>query len=95
MARGWESKSVEAQQEEASRPAAGGNARRLSPADVERLAARRKLELARARALADLRLATQPAHRAMLERTLAALDEGLAATDRAIIGVSGPDFGAR
>jgi hypothetical protein len=31
----------------------------------------------------------------MLERTLAALDEGLAATDRAIIGVSGPDCGAR
>jgi hypothetical protein len=95
MARGWESKSVEAQQEEASRPTAAGPARPLSPADLERLAARRTLELARARALADLRVATLPAHRAMLERTVAALDEGLAATDRAIMGVSGPNGGAR
>jgi hypothetical protein len=95
MARGWESKSVEAQQEEAARPAAASSGRSLAPADLERLAARRTLELARARTLADLRVATQPAHRAMLERTLAALDEELAAKDRAIMGVSGPRGGAR
>lgn len=94
MARGWESKSVEAQQEEASRPDAG-TGRPPAPADAERFAARRTLELARARKLAELRTATLPAHRAMLERTLAALDEKLTAEDRAIMNVSGPRGGAR
>ena len=66
MARGWESKSVEAQQEEATRDAAAAPARPLAQADIERLGERRTLELARARTLADLRVATVPAHRAML-----------------------------
>jgi hypothetical protein len=95
MARGWESKSVEAQQEEASRPDAAALPRPLTPAHAEQFVARRTLELARARTLADLRVATLSAHRAMLERTLAALDERLAAKDRAIMGVSVPRGGAR
>ena len=95
MARGWESKSVEAQQEEATREAAAAPARPLAQADIERLGAKRTLELARARTLADLRVATVPAHRTMLERTLAALDAELAAGDRAIMGVSGPRGGVR
>lgn len=74
VARGWESKSVEAQQDEAARRAPGASRRPLTQAEREELAQRRTLELARARVLADLRVATLPAHRAVLERTLEALE---------------------
>lgn len=75
MARGWESKSVEAQQEEASR----GRTAPPSLTDTQRLALerRRTLELARARARDDLSRATVPAHRKMLEQTLAAIETQL------------------
>jgi hypothetical protein len=77
MARGWESKSVEAQQDEASRAAPAATGGLPAPVDAERATRRRTLELARARTVADLEVATFPAHRAMLERTLAALDAEL------------------
>ena len=75
MARGWESKSVEAQQEEATR-------HRTAPPPVssearQQAARRRTLELARARAAGDLDRATAPAHRRMLQAALQALDEQL------------------
>lgn len=75
MARGFESKNVEFQQEEAAR------ARTLKPpmSDEERArsAQRTTLELARARAVDDLNRATAPAHRRMLEQAIAALDAQL------------------
>ena len=73
MARGWESKSVEAQQEEATRTRVP--ARPLS--DSERLIRnkRRTLELARTRATQDLDRATTPAHRQMLHEAIRALDD--------------------
>ncbi|MGH9160632.1 MAG: hypothetical protein ACRD2X_11705 [Vicinamibacteraceae bacterium] len=70
MARGWESKSVEAQQQDAARGRSS-----VAPEDPHR----RTLELARTRAMADLAVATVPAHRAMLEKLIAALDEQIAA----------------
>lgn len=75
MARGWESKSIEAQQEEAARGRAP--ARQLT--DEQRIAAerRRSLALARARAVADLSRATSPAHRRMLEQALEAIEAQL------------------
>lgn len=77
MARGWESKSVEAQQEE--RTLEKGAARPVVTAEErERNARRGTLTLARAKAAADLARARTPAHRAMLEQTLAALDRQLA-----------------
>lgn len=76
MARGWESKSIEAQQEEASRPS-GGPRRQATADDLVRRQRRRTLELARARAVADLERATTDAHRAMLRRAIADLDERL------------------
>jgi hypothetical protein len=79
MARGWESKSIEAQQEEASRHRSKGPHR--SPEDAARADRRRALELSRTRAAADLERATVAAHRKMLERALAALDAQLAALD--------------
>jgi hypothetical protein len=76
MARGFESKQVEFQQEEASR------GRRLNPSltEAQRDARERRtaLELARARAVADLARASAPAYRRMLEQALAALDQQLA-----------------
>ena len=75
MARGWESKSVEAQQEEAARqPAARPPLTAEQRAAAER---RRTLELSRARAVDDLRRATAPQHRQMLEQALQAIDQQL------------------
>lgn len=75
MARGWESKSVEEQQLDQQRPKAPGAP--VPPVDVEREQRRGGLELARARAVDDLSRARNAAHAAMLERTIAALDEQL------------------
>lgn len=75
MARGWESKSVEAQQADKERDQA---AEVVTPIDPAKSAHRRTLELARARAHADLRAARHPAHREMLERAIRAIDEQLA-----------------
>jgi hypothetical protein len=77
MARGWESKNIEAQQ--AEREQAGARAEAVPPDEAARRARRRTLELTRARADADLARATVPAHRAMLEAAIEALDEQLAA----------------
>ena len=77
MARGWESKSVESQQEEAAqRPSRGP---RVTRDDAERDTERATLTLARTRAQADLRVASAPAHRSMLEHAIADLDTRLAA----------------
>ena len=76
MARGWESKNVEAQQ--AERDQASTSAPAMTPQEAERSGRRRTLELTRARALADLADARSPAHRAMLEAAIKALDEQLA-----------------
>ena len=79
MARGWESKSVEAQQEEASRKPA------WKPAPTaEQLAARERrhaLDLTRKRAQDDLGRATAPAHRQMLEEAIRSLDRQIADLD--------------
>jgi hypothetical protein len=77
MARGWESKSVESQQDAAAAPRAQGPA--LTPEQAARKAERATLMLARTRALADLQKACVPAHRAMLEQAIAELDQRLAA----------------
>lgn len=76
MARGFESKSVEAQQEEAARgkPAAEPP---MSEEDRRLRERRRTLELTRTRAQQDLSRATVPAHKRMLEQAIAALDRQL------------------
>jgi hypothetical protein len=79
MARGFESKMVEFQQEEAARKRASSSAGALTPEQQAAAARRQGLELARARAAADLERATVPAHRRMLEQAIAALDEQLGA----------------
>lgn len=71
MARGFESKMVEFQQEEAARGRSAAPA--LTADEKARRTRREGLELARARAAAELARATAPAHRQMLEQALAAL----------------------
>lgn len=77
MARGWESKAVEAQVEAASAEPTDGKPR-LSP---QQLASQRKkatLTLARAQVLQQLEASSHPRHRTMLESALADLDAELA-----------------
>jgi hypothetical protein len=83
MARGWESKAVEAQQADAA--AARPSAPALSADETARRSRVLTLRLARARAAADLHAATAPHHRTMLERAIADLDrqiEAVGAEDR-------------
>jgi len=72
MARGWESKAVESQQEDARRavPAAPP----VTPDEQRRTARRRELELALARVRDDLARAVHPAHRLTLEQAQSALE---------------------
>ena len=72
MARGFESKNVEFQQEEAQRGRTVKPA--LTPEEKARAEQRQRLELARARASDDLSRAKVAAHRRMLEQAIAALD---------------------
>ena len=72
MARGWESKSVEAQQDAAAAARKPGPP--LTAQESARKAERATLLLARSRAMADLQHACAAAHRAMLESAIADLD---------------------
>jgi hypothetical protein len=76
MARGWESKSIEAQQDEAARQKTVRRA--LTPDERAKLERRQSLELALARASDDLSRATSPHHRRMLEQARHALEQQLA-----------------
>jgi hypothetical protein len=74
MARGWESKSVEAQQAEASEEKWSTKSR-MSP---EQAALKRKIDgllLSRQRVLQQLATARDPRHHEMLEAALADLDQ--------------------
>jgi len=79
MARGWESKGVEAQQ--ADRESQEAATAALTPEEAARRERRTTLELARARAAADLSRATHPSHQAMLQAALRAIDEQLRVLD--------------
>ena len=74
MARGFESKFVADQQEEAENRRPG----RAEAGDAGLLFKRRKLELARAAVLNQMESARVEGHREMLRRALAALDKDLA-----------------
>jgi hypothetical protein len=81
MARGWESKNVEdqiAESENARRTAAKPA---LSPAEMARRSQRESLKLSRATTLSQLQTACDSRYRALLERTLAHIDEQLASLE--------------
>jgi len=75
VARGWESKSVEQQQDEASSKKEHGEV--LTPEQIVERQRRQGLELSRQRILQQLQAACNPRHRQMLETALAELDKQL------------------
>jgi hypothetical protein len=78
MSRGWESKDVESQMEEA---AARRAASRQTPPTAEQVrlqSERQSLELSRTRVLKDLEVTTNPRRREQLEAALQHLDRKLA-----------------
>lgn len=77
MARGWESKSVEQQQEE-TLAAREKTAPPLTTEEISHRQKREGLELSRQRILQQLQLACNSRHRDMLQRALADLDTQLA-----------------
>jgi hypothetical protein len=76
VARGWESKSVEAQQQDASQQKMRGRA--PTAEELTRRERRRTLELARTRTQHDLSRASASAHRRMLQEAIADLDRQIA-----------------
>jgi hypothetical protein len=75
VARGWESKSIEAQQDERLTASTATGPR--SAEERERLARRQVIELSLARAEADRVAAASPAHVAMLDQAIATLRDQL------------------
>ena len=75
MARGWESKAVADQMEEADEHAfRTSEPGEVSPAERARRERLESLKLSRTRTLDQLERATRPAHREMLNRTLRSLE---------------------
>jgi hypothetical protein len=77
MARGWESKSVEAQQEEASEKSNRSGKPKMSAEEAAAFREKENLRLARQRVLQQLEANSNPRHRKVLEDALSALDEKL------------------
>lgn len=75
MARGWESKSVESQQNE---PQPSQVKRSLTPEEMERARKREGLELSRGRVTRELETARSEVHRTALQNALKFLDEEIA-----------------
>ncbi|PYX48619.1 MAG: hypothetical protein DMG79_11400 [Acidobacteria bacterium] len=76
MARGWESKSVEAQQAEASDKSAPLR-EPMTVEEASRWREKENLRLARQRVLQQLEASPNPRHRKLLEEALADLDQKL------------------
>lgn len=76
MARGWESKSVEAQQEEA-RDKSSPRRPAMSAEEAARWREKESLLLSKKRVLQQLEASANPRHRKLLEEALADLDEKL------------------
>lgn len=77
MARGWDSKAVEAQVEAANEEPADAKPH-LNPQQLENQRKKTGLLLARAQVLQQLEVSSNPRHRQMLEAALADLDVRLA-----------------
>ena len=78
MARGWESKDVEAQVEATEAPKQKQGSGAKTPEQLMREQSRNDLELSRTRIANDLAAATHPNHRKSLEAAVAHLDKKIA-----------------
>ena len=77
MARGWESKSVEAQIDMAESRSAAATAKVLSQETLDLLRKKESLLMSRTRVVRDLENAQNPRYRAVLSKALADLDAQL------------------
>jgi hypothetical protein len=77
MARGWESKSVEAQIDMAQAIAATAPAKALSPEALKQVRKRESLTLSRTRVVREMESAQNPRYKAVLSKALAELDAQL------------------
>jgi hypothetical protein len=77
MARGWESKSVESQMEEASGAQPNGHNHPLTEADKHRKRERENLILARARVLQQLEASSNERYKKLLQQELSDLERKL------------------
>jgi hypothetical protein len=77
MARGWESKSVEAQQEDARRTNVAGKPR-LTREEADRLREKESLRLSLQRVIQEIEHSHNARHRAMLEQAQAELQRKMA-----------------
>lgn len=81
MAKGWESKSVEAQIEAAEIHVRRPQPQPLSSTQLELLRKRENLILSRTRVMRDLENSENPRYQAILQRALADLDAQIAALE--------------
>jgi len=81
MARGWESKSVEAQQSEAAITGASPRKRKRTPEELQREQKKSELLLSRSRVTQQLEAATSERYAGILRLALADIDRQLAALD--------------
>jgi hypothetical protein len=79
MAKGWESKSVEDQMEEAQRSQGESNWRIRTPEERERQRRVETLNLERSRLAQQLERARSETHRRMIQQSLNAIEEEIAA----------------
>ncbi len=79
MARGWESKSVEAQIDAAEVHLGAAAGRKQTPEEVEKLRKRESLLLSRTRVTHDLEQASNPRYQAVMKKALADLNARIAA----------------
>ena len=77
MARGWESKSVEAQIDMAGSARAAAVARQLTPEALAQIRKKESLTLSRTRVLREMESAQNPRYKAVLSKALADLDAQL------------------
>ena len=78
MARGWESKSVEDQIEEARRSQGGSEGRVQSPEEKERERKVESLKLERSRLTEQLKRARSESHQRMIRQSLEAIEKEIA-----------------
>jgi hypothetical protein len=78
MAKGWESKSVEAQMESKEAEAPSVGCKLMSPAEAENYRKKQNLMLSRALVLRSIEQSPSPRYREMLEKALADLDTKIA-----------------
>jgi len=79
MAKGWESKSVEAQVEDSQAKSSEKHKKQLTPAQVEEYRRREVLLLSRTRVQRDLAASQNPRYTEQLNRALADIEAQLAA----------------